>query len=82
MIAFSKDLIKWDRDERPLYRAGGHPSGIDANFAHKVSVIYDQDTGVGYMYYTAVSYKYGRGIALLTSKPVALVKLLPARSRD
>ena len=29
-IAFSKDLIKWDKEDSPLYRAGGHPDGIDA----------------------------------------------------
>ena len=69
LIAFSKDLIHWDKDETPLYRAGGHPDGIDAQHAHKISIIYD-DNGVGYLYYTAVGPK-GRGIALLTSKPVA-----------
>jgi hypothetical protein len=30
LVAFSKDLIHWDKDEYPLYRAGGHPDGIDA----------------------------------------------------
>ena len=68
MIAFSTDLIAWEKDPEPLYRAGGHPSGIDAQDAHKISLIYD-DGGVGYLYYTAVGPK-GRGIALLTSKPV------------
>ena len=57
-----------DKDERPLYRAGGHPDGIDAQHAHKISIIYD-DKGVGYLYYTAVGPK-GRGIALLTSEPL------------
>mmetsp|Transcript_14564 Transcript_14564/g.43111 ORF Transcript_14564/g.43111 Transcript_14564/m.43111 type:complete len:502 (-) Transcript_14564:89-1594(-) len=65
-IAFSTDLIHWDKDETPLYRAGGHPAGIDAEHAHKVSLAYDAD-GVGYLYYTAVGSK-GRGIALITSK--------------
>ena len=65
-IAFSRDLLAWDTDERPLFKAGGHPSGIDADHAHKVSVIYDAE-GVGYMYYTAVSGGNRRGIALLTS---------------
>ena len=68
LVAFSKDLVKWDKDERPLYRAGGHPDGIDAQHAHKISIIYD-DKGVGYLYYTAVGPK-GRGIALLTSEPL------------
>eukprot|EP01051_Picozoa_sp_SAG22_P016205 SAG22_NODE_2245_length_2796_cov_2.307008_2_plen_224_part_00 len=71
MIAFSKDLFKWDKDERPLYKAGGHPNGIDAEHAHKISIIYDSK-GVGYLYYTAVGPK-GRGIALLTSEPLTTV---------
>ena len=66
--AFSKDLVKWDKLDDPLYRAGGHPSGIDQQHAHKTSTIYD-DNGVGYMYYTAVG-KGGRGIGLLTSQPM------------
>ena len=49
LIAFSKDLIHWDKDDIPLYRAGGHPDGIDAQHAHKISIIYD-DKGVGYLY--------------------------------
>ena len=30
--AFSNqvDLIKWYKEDSPLYRAGGHPDGIDA----------------------------------------------------
>jgi hypothetical protein len=67
-IAFSVDLIHWHKDATPLYEAGGHPSGIDAEHAHKISLLFD-DAGVGYMYYTAVGAK-GRGIALLTSKPL------------
>ena len=68
MIARSSDLLVWEKDPVPLYEAGHHPSGIDGDHAHKISLIYDSD-GVGYMYYTAVGSK-GRGIALLTSKPV------------
>jgi hypothetical protein len=48
LIAFSKDLIHWDKDEFPLYRAGGHPDGIDAEHAHKISIIYEK--GIGYLY--------------------------------
>jgi hypothetical protein len=66
-VAFSIDLIKWDKDPVPLYKAGGHPAGIDGDHAHKVSVFFDSE-GVGYLYYTAVGAK-GRGIALITSKP-------------
>lgn len=67
MVAFSNDLVHWDKDDEPLYRAGGHPMGIDSTHAHKISIVYDAE-GTGYMYYTAVGPK-GRGIALLTSKP-------------
>ena len=65
--AYSRDLRRWDRDEYPLYRAGGHPMGIDTDHAHKISILYVN--GTGYMFYTAVGPR-GRGIALLTSKPV------------
>eukprot|EP00041_Stephanoeca_diplocostata_P018472 m.386796 g.386796 ORF g.386796 m.386796 type:complete len:107 (+) comp21024_c0_seq2:158-478(+) len=67
-VAFSTDLVHWDKDHEPLYPAGGHPAGIDSQHAHKISIIYD-DEGVGYLYYTAVGPR-GRGIALLTSKPM------------
>jgi len=68
LVAFSTDLLRWDKDPEPLYRAGHHPAGIDAQHAHKVSLLYDAE-GTGYMYYTAVGAK-GRGIALLTSRPL------------
>ncbi len=67
LVAFSRDLLTWERDPEPLYKAGGHPAGIDSQYAHKVSIIYHD--GVGYLYYTAVG-PAGRGIALLTSQPV------------
>ena len=60
-------LGPWEKDPVPLYKAGHHPSGIDAQHAHKISLIYKD--GVGFMYYTAVGAK-GRGIALLTSEPI------------
>lgn len=68
MFAFSHDLLTWTKDPVPLYKAGGHPQGVDAEHAHKVSLVYDSD-GVGYLYYTAVGPR-GRGIALLTSRPL------------
>jgi hypothetical protein len=68
MMARSHDLVAWEKDPVPLYKAGGHPNGIDSQHAHKISMIYDR-AGVGYMYYTAVGGK-GRGIALLTSRPL------------
>eukprot|EP00658_Telonema_sp_P-2_P061997 TRINITY_DN50657_c0_g1_i1.p1 TRINITY_DN50657_c0_g1~~TRINITY_DN50657_c0_g1_i1.p1 ORF type:complete len:427 (+),score=84.52 TRINITY_DN50657_c0_g1_i1:100-1281(+) len=67
LIAFSTDLLHWEKDTTPLYEAGGHPMGIDSQHAHKISIVYEDD--VGYLFYTAVGPK-GRGIALLTSKPL------------
>lgn len=67
LAARSFDLVNWEKDPEPLYKAGGHPSGIDGTHAHKISLIYRN--GVGYLYYTAVGTK-GRGIALLVSKPL------------
>lgn len=69
MIARSDDLLSWEKDEEPLYRAGAHPSGIDGDHAHKISLLYHE--GIGYLFYTAVGAK-GRGIALLTSKQLPL----------
>ena len=37
MAAYSTDLTRWDKDPVPLYRAGGHPMGIDSSHAHKVT---------------------------------------------
>eukprot|EP00823_Brevimastigomonas_motovehiculus_P002692 TRINITY_DN1620_c0_g1_i1.p1 TRINITY_DN1620_c0_g1~~TRINITY_DN1620_c0_g1_i1.p1 ORF type:complete len:372 (-),score=41.30 TRINITY_DN1620_c0_g1_i1:142-1257(-) len=67
MIAFSTDLIQWEKDPTPLYKGGGHPTGLDSDHAHKISLIYRPDTNTYYLFYTAVG-KKGRGIALLTSK--------------
>ena len=33
MLARSDDLLSWEKDPTPLYTAGGHPSGIDAQHA-------------------------------------------------
>lgn len=55
----------------PLYEAGGHPAGLDACECHKVWLTGNgKNDGTMYLYYTADSC-HGRGIALLTSKPVA-----------
>ena len=67
MMARSFNLLQWEKDPVPLYKAGGHPNGIDAQHAHKISLIYHN--GTGFLYYTAVGPK-GRGIALLTSQPL------------
>lgn len=70
-VAFSLDLLTWHKATSPLYKAGGHPGGLDKCEAHKVWVTGSGRTGDDtlYMYYTADDC-HGRGIALLTSKPV------------
>jgi sucrose-6-phosphate hydrolase SacC (GH32 family) len=69
MIAFSRNLRDWVVDPEPLYRAGGHPTGLDADYAHKVSLVFDPDESIYYMFYTAVGDE-GRGVGLLTSEPL------------
>jgi len=69
MAAFSRDLVHWTRHPEPLYKAGGHPLGLDATYAHKVSLVYNDANDTYYMYYCAVGNK-GRGIGLLTSRPL------------
>jgi predicted GH43/DUF377 family glycosyl hydrolase len=69
MAAFSRDLMHWTSREEPLYRAGGHPLGLDEQHAHKISIVRDPKTDGYYMFYDAVG-KKGRGIGLLTSKPL------------
>ena len=67
MIAFSKDLIHWTSHPEPLYKAGGHPGGLDELYAHKISLVYNRSNKMFYLYYCAVGNK-GRCIGLLTSK--------------
>jgi predicted GH43/DUF377 family glycosyl hydrolase len=69
MIAFSRDLVHWTADPEPLYKAGGHPAGLDKQYAHKISLVFNPKNETFYMYYCATGDK-GRGIGLLTSKPV------------
>ncbi|KAL7430734.1 hypothetical protein ACHAXM_002333 [Skeletonema potamos] len=69
MIAFSRDLIHWERDTTPLYKAGGNPSGLDTKYAHKVSLVYNSSNETFYMFYCAVG-EEGRGIGLITSNPL------------
>jgi predicted GH43/DUF377 family glycosyl hydrolase len=68
MIAFSRDLVHWTKHPDPLYAPGGHPGGLDKQYAHKISLAYDAASDTFYMYYCAVSPEHGRGVALLTSK--------------
>ncbi|MDX9755833.1 MAG: glycoside hydrolase family 127 protein, partial [bacterium] len=69
MAAFSRDLVHWTDHPEPLYKAGGHPGGLDATYAHKISLVYNPANDTYYMYYCAVG-DQGRGIGLLTSRPV------------
>ena len=71
LCAFSRDLKHWTAHPDPLYKAGGHPEGLDETYAHKISLVYRQDTDTFYMYYCAVG-KKGRGIGLLTSRPLSI----------
>jgi len=66
MVAFSRDLKNWTADVEPLYKAGGHPSGLDRTYAHKISLVYNRSNDTFYMFYCAVGDK-GRCIGLLTS---------------
>lgn len=70
MAAFSRDLIHWTARFEPLYRAGGHPGGLDKQYAHKISLVYNPKNETYYLYYCACGNK-GRGIGLITSKPVS-----------
>ena len=69
MLAFSYDLINWTVNPEPIYKAGGHPNGFDRAHAHNVSVVYNEQNDTYYLFYCAVGEK-GRGIGLLTSKPL------------
>jgi predicted GH43/DUF377 family glycosyl hydrolase len=69
MIAFSYDLLHWTADPEPLYKAGGHPDGLDKQYAHKISLVFNPKNETFYMYYCATGNK-GRTIGLLTSKPI------------
>mmetsp|Transcript_20908 Transcript_20908/g.44075 ORF Transcript_20908/g.44075 Transcript_20908/m.44075 type:complete len:1319 (-) Transcript_20908:145-4101(-) len=67
MIAYSKDLIHWVRDPKPLYTAGANPSGLDKQYAHKISLVWNPCNETWYMFYCAVG-DAGRGIGLITSR--------------
>ncbi len=69
MVAFSRDLEYWTVHPDPLYKAGGHPQGLDRTYAHKISLVFHPPSQTYYMYYCAVG-DQGRGIGLLTSKPL------------
>ena len=69
MVAFSRDLFGWTVHPEPLYKAGGHPLGLDKTYAHKISLVYNRRNDTFYMFYCAVGNK-GRGIGLITSRPI------------
>ena len=70
MAAFSQDLYHWEVDPEPLYKAGGNPSGLDKQYAHKISLAWNPANETWYMLYNAVG-NQGRGIGLITSKPLS-----------
>ena len=70
MAAFSRDLVHWTAHPEPLYKAGGNPSGLDKQYAHKISLVYNPANDTFYLYYCACGDR-GRGIGLITSKPLA-----------
>lgn len=49
--------------------SGGNPSGLDMQYAHKISLVWNPANETYYMFYNAVGNK-GRGIGLITSKPL------------
>jgi predicted GH43/DUF377 family glycosyl hydrolase len=77
MAAFSRDLVHWAAHPEPLYKAGANPSGLDKQYAHKISLVYQPKTDTFYLYYCACGNK-GRGIGLITSKPLLPPASAPA----
>jgi len=69
MFAGSRDLLHWAAHPEPLYKAGGNPSGLDKQYAHKISLVYHPKSETFYMFYCACGNK-GRGIGVITSKPL------------
>lgn len=69
MAAFSRDLVHWTAHPEPLYKAGGNPSGLDSQYAHKVALVYHPKTATFFLYYCACGNR-GRGIGLITSRPL------------
>jgi len=77
MAAFSRDLRHWTSHPAPLYRAGGHPGGLDRQYAHKISLVHNAANDTFYLYYCAVGKEgtpgnKGRCIGLLTSRKLSL----------
>ncbi|MBI4323713.1 MAG: hypothetical protein HY674_00445 [Chloroflexi bacterium] len=72
-VGESNDLVHWTAHPEPLYKAGGNPSGLDQQYAHKISLVFNPQNETFYLFYNAVPGKPGptggRGIGLITSKP-------------
>ncbi len=81
MAACSRDLHRWTVHPEPLYKAGGHPGGLDKQYAHKISLVFNPQNQTYYMYYCAVGGQ-GRGIGLITSKPVGVSSSPPAIEKE
>ena len=77
MVAFSRDLLHWASHPEPLYKAGDNPSGLDKQYAHKTSLVWNPKDESFYLYYCACG-KKGRGIGLITSKLIARSPPVPA----
>jgi len=69
MTAFSRDLYHWTVDPDPIYKSGGNPSGLDEQYAHKISLVWNPENSTYYMFYNAVGNR-GRGIGLITSQSI------------
>jgi predicted GH43/DUF377 family glycosyl hydrolase len=69
MLAFSTDLLHWKVDPEPIYKSGENPSGLDSQYAHKISLVWNPKNETYYLFYNAVG-DQGRGIGLITSKPI------------
>lgn len=80
MVAFSRDLVHWTAHPEPLYKAGDNPSGLDKQYAHKISLVYHPADDTFYLYYCACGGQ-GRGIGLITSKPLEASLRPPAAVR-
>ena len=71
--------MHWTAHPEPLYKAGGNPSGLDKQYAHKISLVYNPKNETFYLYYCACGNK-GRGIGLITSKPLPSGSSLPTNT--
>jgi predicted GH43/DUF377 family glycosyl hydrolase len=80
MVAFSRDLLDWTAHPEPLYKAGGHPGGLDKQYAHKISLVHNPKNDTFYMHYCATG-NQGRCIGLITSNRVTSGPEVPADTR-